>query len=35
MPMFWGAIPMGLATIVNGFLAFGVARWGETAVDIA
>ena len=35
MPMFWGAIPMGLATILNGFLAFGFARWGETAVDIA
>ena len=26
MPMFLGAIPMGLATIVNGFLAFGIAR---------
>src|SRR5579859_4392552 len=33
--MFFGCIPMGLATIVNGFLAFGVARWGEGAVDIA
>jgi C4-dicarboxylate transporter/malic acid transport protein len=33
--MFFGCIPMGLATIVNGFLAFGVARWGQGAVDIA
>jgi C4-dicarboxylate transporter/malic acid transport protein len=33
--MFFGAIPMGLATIVNGFLAFGVPLWGETAVSIA
>jgi C4-dicarboxylate transporter/malic acid transport protein len=35
MSMFFGAIPMGLATIVNGVLAFGVARWGEAAVEIA
>ncbi|MDQ0470220.1 TDT family transporter [Labrys wisconsinensis] len=33
--MFFGAIPMGLATIINGFLAFGIQRWGETAVSIA
>ena len=33
--MFLGAIPMGLVTIINGFLAFGIARWGRTAVDIA
>jgi C4-dicarboxylate transporter/malic acid transport protein len=33
--MFFGCIPMGLATIINGFLAFGVARWGQGAVDIA
>jgi C4-dicarboxylate transporter/malic acid transport protein len=26
---------MGLATIINGFLVFGVARWGEAAVTIA
>jgi C4-dicarboxylate transporter/malic acid transport protein len=26
MPMFLGAIPMGLATIINGFLAFGDAQ---------
>jgi C4-dicarboxylate transporter/malic acid transport protein len=35
MPMFFGAVPMGLATIVNGFLVFGVPRWGETAVLVA
>ena len=35
MSMFLGAIPMGLATIANGFLAFGVAHWGAHAVDIA
>ena len=35
MPMFLGAIPMGLATIVNGFLAFGISRIGPVAVDIA
>ncbi len=33
--MFFGCIPMGLATIINGFLIFGIARWGETAVGIA
>lgn len=33
--MFFGAIPMGLATIINGFLAFGIAHWGATAVHIA
>jgi C4-dicarboxylate transporter/malic acid transport protein len=33
--MFFGCVPMGLATIVNGFLSFGVARWGHVAVDIA
>ncbi|VFU09397.1 C4-dicarboxylate transporter/malic acid transport protein [Methylocella tundrae] len=33
--MFFGAIPMGLATIVNGFLVFGVPLWGERAVAIA
>lgn len=35
MSMFLGAIPMGLATILNGFLVFGVARWAERAVHIA
>ena len=33
--MFFGAIPMGLATILNGFLAFGIPHWGATAVHIA
>jgi C4-dicarboxylate transporter/malic acid transport protein len=35
MSMFFGAIPMGLATIVNGFLAFGIPMWGDGAVAIA
>jgi C4-dicarboxylate transporter/malic acid transport protein len=35
MSMFFGAIPMGLATIINGFLAFGIAHWGDAAVAIA
>lgn len=35
MCMFFGAIPMGLVTIINGFLAFGTAYWGEGAVHIA
>jgi len=35
MSMFFGAIPMGLATIVNGFLAFGGPLLGETAVAVA
>lgn len=35
MSMFFGCIPMGLATIVNGFLIFGVPRFGEGAVSIA
>ncbi|WP_020179907.1 TDT family transporter [Methylopila sp. M107] len=33
--MFFGCIPMGLATIVNGFLIFGLSRFGPVAVDIA
>ena len=33
--MFFGAIPMGLATIINGFVAFGMPRWGNTALVIA
>ncbi|GLK76507.1 C4-dicarboxylate ABC transporter [Methylopila jiangsuensis] len=33
--MFFGCIPMGLATIINGFFIFGVARWGDAAVGIA
>ncbi len=33
--MFFGAIPMGLATIINGFLAFGIPHWGQAAVTVA
>jgi len=35
MSMFFGCIPMGLATILNGFLVFGLARLGSVAIDIA
>jgi C4-dicarboxylate transporter/malic acid transport protein len=36
MSMFFGAIPMGLATILNGFLAFGIPLIGaQAAVGIA
>jgi C4-dicarboxylate transporter/malic acid transport protein len=35
MSMFLGAIPMGLATIINGFVTFGIPMLGETAVAIA
>ena len=33
--MFFGCIPMGLATIINGFLVFGLPRWGHIVVEIA
>ncbi|RBP10551.1 C4-dicarboxylate transporter/malic acid transport protein [Roseiarcus fermentans] len=33
--MFFGAIPMGLATIVNGFVVFGAPLLGERAIGIA
>lgn len=33
--MFIGTIPMGLATIINGILAFGLARWGAGMVPLA
>ncbi len=33
--MFFGAIPMGLATILNGFIVFGVPLWGARALAIA
>ncbi|AKA23226.1 TDT family transporter [Pseudomonas chlororaphis] len=33
--MFFGTIPMGLATIINGFLLFGVPRWGDGVVALA
>ncbi len=35
MPMFLGAIPMGLATIINGFLVFGIPWFGAPATEIA
>jgi C4-dicarboxylate transporter/malic acid transport protein len=36
MSMFFGAIPMGLATVINGFLAFGIPLIGaRAAVGIA
>jgi len=33
--MFFGCIPMGLATIINGFLVFGLPLMGGIAVEIA
>lgn len=33
--MFFGAIPMGLATIINGFLLYGLPRWGDGVVALA
>jgi C4-dicarboxylate transporter/malic acid transport protein len=33
--MFFGCIPMGLATIINGLLVFGLPRWGDEALDLA
>ncbi len=33
--MFFGCIPMGLATIVNGTVIFGLTRFGEAAVPVA
>jgi C4-dicarboxylate transporter/malic acid transport protein len=33
--MFFGTIPMGLATIINGFLVFGLPRWGEGLISLA
>ena len=33
--MFIGTIPMGLATIINGFLAFGLPRFGAGVIPIA
>ena len=35
MSMFFGAIPMGLATIINGFLAFGPLVVGHAALPVA
>jgi C4-dicarboxylate transporter/malic acid transport protein len=33
--MFFGAIPMGLATIINGFLVFGIPLFGNAALQTA
>lgn len=33
--MFFGTIPMGLATIINGFLVYGLPRWGDAIVSIS
>lgn len=33
--MFLGAIPMGLATLINGLVLYGGPRWGETAHAVA
>jgi C4-dicarboxylate transporter/malic acid transport protein len=33
--MFFGTIPMGLATIINGFVVFGLPRWGEGVIHLA
>lgn len=33
--MFLGAIPMGLATLINGLVLFGVPHWGEGALVLA
>lgn len=33
--MFFGTIPMGLATLINGLLVFGLPRWGEGVVLLA
>jgi C4-dicarboxylate transporter/malic acid transport protein len=33
--MFFGAIPMGLATIINGCLVYGVPLWGRQMVNVA
>lgn len=35
MALFLGAIPMGLATIINGFLKFGISLYGDVAIQIA
>ncbi|UZJ59378.1 TDT family transporter [Pseudomonas sp. KU26590] len=33
--MFFGTIPMGLATVINGLLTFGLPRWGDTVLPLA
>ena len=34
-PMFLGCIPMGLATILNGFIIFGIQLYGNSSIEIA
>ncbi len=34
-PMFLGCIPMGLATILNGFIIFGIQLYGNCSIGIA
>ena len=33
--MFFGTIPMGLATLINGLLTFGLPRWGDAVLPFA
>ncbi|SEJ39054.1 TDT family transporter [Pseudomonas sp. NFR16] len=33
--MFFGTIPMGMATLINGLLLFGQARWGAAVLPLA
>ncbi len=33
--MFFGTIPMGMATIINGILVFGLPRWGVSVIPVA
>jgi len=33
--MFVGTIPMGLATIINGFLLYGLPHWGDSMIAVA
>lgn len=33
--MFFGTIPMGLATLINGLLTFGLPRWGSEVLPLA
>lgn len=33
--MFFGTIPMGMATIINGLLAFGLPQWGVKVIPLA
>ncbi|APO95125.1 TDT family transporter [Xanthomonas vesicatoria] len=33
--MFLGTIPMGLATVINGLLLYGVPRWGSAVLPLA